>query len=270
MQFDKQAIKTDFARRVRSHIPKNATKWTARAISEPWCDTMVGRMESKPAEGKVVEVSDSAIIVKVGRIDFWLVDRSQVDVIPEVGDTIRISPYARRDFDGRFAYEGKEEKWGEGFTSVVYQFGGNFTKLPVVKPQCPYLVDLIEQLNELRAPDCFRNIAQLIADANGKDFALVDPADEDVGKIAPSISCRVSTAKFSGRVSVALDVGADHYDFKLESDVGETTLIEGIYFDQLGEVFAGRVDDGKWRTIRIELLKKAPKAKQRPDLGLAA
>lgn len=270
MQFDKDAIKKDFATRVRNYVPRNATKWLGRPISDPWCDTMLGRMDIKPAEGKVIELTDAAMTVKVGRTEFWFVDRSRIDVTPGIGDTVRIVPYARRDFEGRLSYEPKEEMRENGIRSQIYQLGGHFTKLPVARPQSPYLVEMIEQLNNLLAPDRFRNVAQVIADANGKDFQLVDPTDDEVGTVAPAISCKVSSGKFTGRVTVSLDVGADHYDVKLEAHDGNVTLLEGIYFDQLGEVFAGRVDDGKWRTIRIEILKRAPKAKQQPDLGIAA
>src|SRR3546814_1030691 len=74
-------------------------------------------------------------------------------------------------------------------------------KLPVAQPQCLELQQLIEQLEQMPAPDGHRRNAHMLVDAQARDFELVDPTPADIIRTPPTVSFTVETGRFSGRVS---------------------------------------------------------------------
>src|SRR3546814_6401597 len=61
-------------------------------------------------------------------------------------------------------------------------------KLPVAQPQCLELQQLIEQLEQMPAPDGHRRIAHMLVDAQARDFELVDPTPADIIRTPPTVS----------------------------------------------------------------------------------
>jgi hypothetical protein len=127
-------------------------------------------------------------------------------------------------------------------------------KLPVPKPQCPQLRDLVDQLEHLPAPDGFRRITHLLVDAGAKDFAWVDPLPGDIIKTPPEISFTVSTEKFQGRVTVRYGRAYDLYAVELRRGDELIQREEEVYFDDLGKTLEHLIDDGRWRKIQVEIL----------------
>lgn len=142
----------------------------------------------------------------------------------------------------------------------IYEFksdrllGSAPAKLPIPKPQCLELGQLIEQLEELPAPDGFRRITHMLVDAGARDFTWVDPTPSKIIDTPPAISFTVSTAKFEGRVTILYDRAGDTYVVELHRDGERVERIDEVYFDMLGEVLERLIDDGRWRLIDVNVI----------------
>lgn len=128
---------------------------------------------------KVVATTDEAIVVKIGRTQFAVLDRELVTDIPIEGAKVAVQPYARRRFDGSRADTPEEvvEHTSDGTPYKVTRLilGSAPALLPVAKPECLELQQLIEQLESMPAPDRHRTISHMLVDAHASDFTLVDP-----------------------------------------------------------------------------------------------
>jgi hypothetical protein len=117
------------------------------------------------------------------------------------------------------------------------------------------LGQLIEQLEEMPAPDRFRRITHMLVDAGARDFTWVDPTPSKIIETPPAISFTVSTAKFEGRVTILYDRGGDTYVVELHRRDGELVdRHDEVYFDMLGEVLERLIDDGRWRLIDVSVI----------------
>jgi len=259
---DHNVIRSKLPSLVSGHVPHNARSFTFRihdGIPQP---SMLGfRMDPEPFEGKVVATCDDAIVVKTGRTTFAVLDRDLVTVVPAEGCKIRVTPYARHRFDGLRADTPEESvsQTADGTPYVVRTriLGKALAKLPVPAPQCPELADLIEQIEQLPAPDGFRSISHLLVDAQAKDFSLVDPEPDDIIRTPPAVSFVVETAKFAGQVTVLYDRAADVYVVELHRDGVVIERLDEVFFDELGGTLERLIDDGRWRQIHIEVLNLA-------------
>jgi len=123
------------------------------------------------------------------------------------------------------------------------------------------LGQLIEQLEEMPAPDGFRHITHMLVDAGARDFTWVDPTPSKIIETPPAISFTVSTEKFTGRVTVLYDRAGDTYVVELHD--GELVdRQEYVTFNKLGEVLERLIDDGRWRLIDVSVI-DAKDAKRR-------
>ncbi|AVS92442.1 GTPase [Paracidovorax avenae] len=241
---------------VQSHIPSNVRRFTYCILDGVPRPSSLGiTFDPKPFEGKVVAKTEQAIVVKTGRAEFAVLDRSLVTRDPEEGAKVLVEPYARRRFDGLRADtpEQRTERRADGteFVSETMVLGAAPAKLPIAKPRCPELAALIEQLEELPAPDGFRRITHMLVDAGAKAFNWVDPKPSDICKTPPAITFTVSAAKFDGAVRILYDRGADAYVIEFLSAGQPIDRIEDVYFEDLGNVLASRLDDGSWRRIHV-------------------
>ncbi|HET8710224.1 MAG TPA: GTPase [Spongiibacteraceae bacterium] len=256
---DHSAIKSQLPAIVVSHVPRNSRGFKFRVYDDqPAFSTMGFRVDPKPFQGKVIAVTDEAIVIKVGRIDFAVVDRGLATVVPHDGAKVEVIPYARRRFDGmRLDTPEEETRYtgdGEAYTTRSIILGGATLKLPVPKAQCPQLADLIEQLEHLPAPDGLRGITHLLVDAGACDFETVDPAPANIIKTPPAIAFTVSSAKFQGRVTVLYERGPDLYAVELRQHGELVKRTDDIGFESLGDVLDSLIDDGQWRRIRVDVL----------------
>jgi hypothetical protein len=113
------------------------------------------------------------------------------------------------------------------------------------------LGQLIQQLEEMPAPDGFRRITHMLVDAGARDFTWVDPKDADIVKTPPAISFTVGTAKFRGLVTVLYERGPDTYAIELHDGDELVKRVDMVYFDDLGERLEHLIDDGSWRQIHV-------------------
>lgn len=282
---DKTTIKQSLSELIKPLVPKNCRRYHYRFCELLPAENAFGiRCDSQPFKGKVALIHHSFILIQEedSKNKFVIVDRAYLDQVPEQGTKVEVIPYARRHFNGQRIDESEKEVRtladGTAYTVTKMMLGGTTTELPLPVPkeniQCPELLALIEQLEQLPAPDGFRCISHLLVDAGAKDFTINDPKASDITNSPPSISFRVANAKFNGQVTIGYDRGADTYFIQLnpatlistqacvvreDSSLAETTAHESmevtdVYFDELGIRLAELIDDRAWQVIKVKSL----------------
>lgn len=248
---------------VTRHVPINAKSYRGVFYdpNEIPRNCLGMQVDKQPVEGKVVELTDVWILLKQGRkYDFFLMERKWLRSVPGIGDTVRITPYARRGFHGERLDKPSERKLSDGISIKSYTIGENISPLPIDKKslQCSYLCDLIAQVENLKTRDGIRTLAQVMIDAGAiEGLEHNDPADKDVIDSPPSLTFRVSTAKHDGYLSIIYRRGPDLYEISLLDRESRQALrnVDGLYFDDLGDTIMDLIDDGSWRFAAVEVLK---------------
>jgi hypothetical protein len=256
---DTQAIRAQMPTLVCGHVPRNIRTFKFNIFDgQPKVSTLGFHIDPRPFEGKMIATTAEAIVVKTGRAEFAVLDRALVTEVPGEGAKVEVQPYARRRFDGQRADTPEEQieftADGKPYTVKRFILGSAPAKLPIPQPRCPELQQLIQQLEQLPAPDGFRRITHLLVDAGARDFTWVDPLPSDIIETPPAISFTVATAKFQGRVTVLYERGDDLYAVELHRDGELVERIDAVFFDSLGETLERLVDDGSWRRIRVQCL----------------
>lgn len=256
---DRSLIKSLMPSLVAGHVPRNVRSYKYLVFDDqPQSSTLGFAIDPKPFDGKVVAVTDDAIVVKLKPSEFAVLDPKLVTSVPTEGTKVHVEPYARRRFDGLRADtpEVITEKTSDGtpYTITRHILGSAPAKLPIPEPQCLELGQLIQQMEEMPAPDGFRRITHMLVDAGAKDFTWVDPAPSNILETPPAISFTVSTAKFEGRVTVLYDPASDVYVVELHRDGELVDRHDEVYFDMLGEVLHRLIDDGRWHQIGVSVL----------------
>ncbi|WP_088138641.1 GTPase [Achromobacter xylosoxidans] len=265
---DRSLIKSMMPSLVAGHVPRNVRSFKYRVFDDqPQSSTQGFAIDPQPFDGKVVAATDDAIVVKLKPSEFAVLDPNLVTSVPSEGAKVRVQPYARRRFDGLRADtpEERPEMTSDGipYTVKTHILGSAPAKLPIPKPQCMELGQLIEQLEEMPAPDGFRRITHMLVDAGARDFTWVDPKPSKIIETPPAISFTTSTAKFKGRVTVLYDRGGDAYVVELHRDGELVDRYDEVYFDMLGAVLERLIDDGRWRLIDVSVIDtKAPRQRQ--------
>lgn len=254
-----------------NHLSTRTRSYTYSVYTkEPTISSSLGlQMDLSPQEGKVVEINDDWLLVKKGRAaEFFICARHLLEQTPDIGATVKITPYARRGFDGRRLDEPVVEDCGNGLVVRRFLLGATESPLPIDKAtlSCFQLKEMISQIEALKAPDGVRRLSQVLIDAgacNGP-VSYLDPTDEDIIALAPKVRFRIESGKHQGYLDIEYDRGLDYYRVKLIEDISLNTLkeIDDVDFTSLAEVVADLVDDGQWRMAKVEVLKPAPKLKK--------
>lgn len=282
---DKTTIKQSLSELIQPLVPKNCRRYHYRFCELLPSENAFGiRCDPQPFKGKVALIHNHFILIQEegSKNKFVIVDRAYLDKLPELGTKVEVIPYARRHFNGQRIDEPEREVRtladGTEYVMTKMMLGGTTTELPLPlskeQIQCPELLALIEQLEQLPAPDGFRCISHLLVDAGAKEFTLNNPKAIDITNSPPGISFRVANAKFIGEVTIGYDRGADTYFIQLnpatlistqacvvreDSSLAETTAHESmkvtdVYFDELGLRLVELIDDGAWQVIKIKSL----------------
>ena len=256
---DTQAIRAQMPTLVVGHVPSNVRSFKFNIFDgQPKVSTLGFHIDPKPFEGKVIATTDEAIVVKTGRAEFAVLDRTLVTEVPDEGAKVQVEPYVRRRFDGQRADTPEEQTEftadGQPYTVKRFVLGSAPAKLPIPEPRCPELQELIQQMEQLPAPDGYRRITHLLVDAGARDFTWVDPKPSRIIETPPAISFTVSTAKFAGQVTILYQRGSDTYAVELCRDDELVDRHDEVYFDMLGEVLERLIDDGRWRQIDVSIL----------------
>ncbi|TBU88448.1 GTPase [Phytopseudomonas dryadis] len=270
---DHQSIRNQMPILVSGHLPSNARTFQFEIFDgEPKLSSNWGHhIDPKPFEGRVIARTDDVIIVKTGRTRFAVVDRTLATEDPEEGAKVLVEPYARHRFDGLRADTPEESveytSDGQPVTFLTYVLGSAPAKLPIAQPRCPELRDLIQQLEDRRAPDGYRHITHMLVDAQACDFSVVDPKPADIVRTPPTISFNVTTGKFQGRVSLLYQRAGDLYAIELHQGDQRVERREYVDYSSLGKVLAELIDDGSWRRIRVSTVQKP--ARRKPQAATA-
>ncbi|VFR32226.1 FIG076676: Hypothetical protein [plant metagenome] len=269
---DTQAIRAQMPTLVSGHVPRNIRSFKFQIFDgQPKASSIGLYFDPKPFDGKVIARIDDAIVVKTGRAEFAVLDRALVTEVPEEGDKVHVEPYARRRFDGLRAdtpeQSTKRTPDGKSYTIRTVLIGTVPAKLPIPEPRCPKLADLINQLEQLPAPDGFRRITHLMVDAGATDFTWVDPTPANIIKTPPAISFTVATGKFDGRVTLLYDRVGDSYVVELHRDDTLVTRVEHLSYDDVGPTLERLIDDGRWRRIQVSVV--AQPTRRKPQAAAA-
>lgn len=256
---DRSAIRSQMPTLVAGHIPRNLRSFKFRIFDgQPQESTLGFMIDPQPFDGKVVATTDEAVVVKTGRTEFAVLDRNLVSVVPDEGIKVHVTPYARRRFDGLRADtpEERTEYTSDGTPYIIktHILGSAPAKLPIPEPQCLELSQLIQQLEQLPAPDRYRQITHLLVDAGACDFTCVDPTPDKIFETPPAICFTVTTTKFTGQVTLLYDRGGDVYVVELRRSGELIQRVDDVYFDTLGDVLERLIDDGSWRRIQVQVL----------------
>jgi hypothetical protein len=253
-----------------NHLPSTTRRYSfVTYTGEPSMNALGIQADLSPQEGKVVEVTDDWIVLKKGRAaEFFITARSLVTSVPNIGATVRITPYARRDFNGVRLDNPKVEDRGNGVTVRTITIGNSVSKIPVDKAsiQCPELLEMIRQLEELESPDGVRRLSQILVDAGAwkKRVEYKDPAHQEILSMPPTLRFRVESGKHTGYVDVVYDRGFDFYKIRLIEDISLNVTKEyvDVDFTSLGDFLIDAIDDGQWKLATVEVLRAAPKLKK--------
>lgn len=222
---------------------------------------MFGILDHKPTMGKVLAVEDNMVIVRNGRKSaFSAFDASNMDLIPHVGDTVKVTPYERRYFDGRKYSE--PLKHADGISSTI--IGEQKSNIPgVPNGASQELMDMVYQLTSIPA-DARRRITNVLIDAGAwkEPVQIFDLTDDAKTHLLPKLVFHIEQENQKGKLSVTLDRAADAYVVALEEDGKEPVIREDCYFDDLSSVINKMiVHNDDWLKDRVEIIKKAPKKK---------
>jgi hypothetical protein len=256
---DTQAIRAQMPTLVSGHVPSNVRSFKFNIFDgQPKVSTLGFHIDPKPFEGKVIATTEEAIVIKTGRAEFAVLDRALVTEVPAEGAKVQVEPYARHRFDGLRADTPEERTQltadGQSYTVKTMVLGSAPAKLPIPEARCPELQELIQQMEQLPAPDGFRRVTHLLVDAGACDFTWVDPLPKDIIATPPAISFTVATLKFQGRVTVLYERGLDVYAVELHRDGALIERVNEVFFDSLGGTLERLIDDGSWRRIRVQCL----------------
>jgi len=249
------------------YLPSNARQYTFKTMSGEVHTSSLGfQVDIAPAEGKVVDENDDWLLVKVGRTEFFIASKVLLQSIPEIGSTVRITPYHRRRFDGKEVGAPDVTDSGNGFQCQSFRLGDDNSRIPLDKAQLQssFLRDMVNQIEKLPVGDGVRNIGNALVDAGGANPGLAgykDISDYDAAVVPPSIGFNIDTQKFKGVLVVEYNRSMDYYNILLLDNGEEVKRVEDVDFTTLGAVVIDLADDGLWKIATVEILKKAPKKK---------
>ncbi len=261
-------------------LAKNIRKYTWKTYtSQPRRSSMLGSVVYlSPSDGNVAVIGDDFTIIKNGPSTFTIIDNALLDQSVAVGDKVSTSFYQLRRFDGTLA-DGSEDasidgvksfmltgaktmfpvKWPDRYLCVNAKFAGNYQEI-----NNPYLRDLITQMEVLPVNGGMRHVVNVLVDANAKNLRFTDSSEDELISNPPAITVDVSTAKFTGTLSILYDRGMDTYAIKLTPTEGVECMIEEVYFDDLGKALTDLIDDSAWLKAKVTFIKRA-KAPRQPS-----
>lgn len=213
-------------------------------------------IEPNPFRGKVIEITDLAVIIKDAANSFKVCKRSLMSQEPSIGDNVLITPYFRKQLDGQPVGETMLEDTqfingdfipkGQGrlFDEIAYLPGQN-----IVHEHTRILVNVLQQ--QLLS-DGFRTITHLLADIKARSFALFDPTDPLTGTEGAVINFDVDSPKFKGNVVVRYHY--ERYQFSVYFNGTFDKTFENIPFNGLAKVLEEQLDDVSLTQIKVEVI----------------
>jgi hypothetical protein len=253
------------------HVPKGTVRLSwGRYLGQKNVSALGLEFDPKPVSGKVVEINDDLVLFKTARTEFFVASKVLLDVVPALGDTCSVEPYARRRWDGA-RLDAPVHSDAGGYTVVTHILGETRTRLPIdaSKLACPELRDMIDVLERERV-DGQRTVVQMLLDAGASSAPIFvqDPSPQDIVDRPPMLRFRVDTAKHRGYIAVRYIRVGDYFEVAVLDnellDLSSATcfvVVKGL--SDIGGVLLEAIDDGSWRMAKVTVLKRAP----RPRVG---
>ena len=254
---------------VSKHLASNARRYSSRLyLAERSIANSFGfQVDISPQEGKIVDENTDFILMKTGRTEFFIALKSALSSVPEVGSLCKITPYARKRFDGERLDKPETVDEGNGYVTQRFILGEYRSMLPIDKKSivCPEFADMLRIIEEERA-DEIRTIAQVLIDAGAlkEPVFFQDVTDPElIIDKPPTVRFRVTTEKFDGYLSVVYDRAMDTFSIvladsqlnEIQKDDNQLITLEG--HSTIGQKIIQLVDDGLWKIAPVEVLKKA-------------
>ncbi len=170
---------------------------------QPLSSTLGFAIDPQPFDGKVVAATDDAIVVKLKPSEFAVLDpqpRDHGSCRRRQGACPTLCPSSlRRTARTRRRSSPRRLRTARRTPSRGTSSAQRPAKLPIPTPQCMELGQLIEQLEEMPAPDRFRRVAHTAGGCRCPRLHLGRSHALQIIETPPAISFTVSTAKFEGR-----------------------------------------------------------------------
>ncbi|MGP1715601.1 MAG: hypothetical protein ACTS9Y_00345 [Methylophilus sp.] len=202
-------------------------------------------------EGKLVANSDDVLAFKLTGNKFMVAEKSVFEK-PElfegqIGKKFEVKPYSPKFIDGHPTSEARRNADG----STVYTIGGS-TKINegieygVIKS--PYLLEMIDQINNLIMPDGMRFISCALVDAGlrKEGFTYIDVDADSAGDKKPTLTFKLENQT----ISLAYDFGYDTYDLLVNDEL----VMEGgdnFTFECLADAFNALINDDAWKYPKV-------------------
>ena len=163
------------------HVPSNVRSFQVQHLRRPARSRRWAPHRSQPFEGKVIATTDEAIVVKTGRAEFAVLDRALVTEVPDERRQGRSNPTP--DAASTACADTPEEETtaftadGKPYTGAAVRARLRAGEAADPRARCPELqVELIQQMEQLPAPDGYRRITHLCWSMPARgNFTWVDP-----------------------------------------------------------------------------------------------
>lgn len=255
------------------HLPSNTRQYRwATYVGQRSSSSAFGfQVDLKPAEGKVVDANDLFVLLKTARTEFFVAAKDVLAVTPVIGETCRITPYARHLWNGNRLDAPVATDLGNGIISQTYHLGEYKSLLPIDKAtlKCPEFRDMIDVIERERA-DEVRTVVQVLIDAGANKHPVFFQdvlENEDIIEKPPLLRFQVQTSKHTGFVEISYDRAGDSFTVSiLNQDMLVASRTTDVYIavegtSEIGKLIIEAIDDGTWKIAPVETLKKAPRPK---------
>ena len=255
------------------HLASNCRqyRWSTYAGERSSSSAFGFQVDLKPAEGKVLNANEHFVLLKTSRTEFFVAAKDVLSSVPAIGETCRITPYARRLWNGNRLDSPIETDIGNGIISQTFHLGEYKSLLPIDKASISYpqFRDMIDVVERERA-DGVRTVVQVLIDAgaNLHPVFFQDVVDEeDVVDKPPTIRFKVSTLKHTGYVEISYDRACDSFTVSiLNEDMTVASRTADVFIavegpSEIGKLIIDAIDDGTWKIAPVETLKKAHRLK---------
>lgn len=146
--------------------------------------------------------------------------------IPQIGDKVKVTPYARRNFDGTKVND----------NSKFCLFGTNPTPLPFDRPKGERLAQFYDWINEVRiSGDRNRYLTHFLVDANAKNFVVHDNEVDAEQDLPARFNFKINAEFFKGTIEFTV---LEDYIFVCLWQQGKLFDEQIICLDELNYQFA--------------------------------
>ena len=245
-------------------LPSRSRRFSYKQIGNETGSNMLGySVDKQPFAGKVVFMNKVYLVLKDPKKSIFAYSFiNELDNLDfEVGDTVCLTPYARRRHDGTFLYQ---PSMAEPNILIV---GETKSYIPVDKTgfRSSHLAELVTQFEGVKTSDKRRTAYQVVLDNGGinQEVRFVDPSDTDCVETPPSVIFTLTANNEVRYLVVQYLRGEDAYTVQLENKDGICISgIDNVMFTELADTMVDLLDDNAvFGLVRTQVLAKTKKTK---------